>query len=141
MFNHKINIYSNSAYYYLSENIGSLKEVITYAPEVADIYEGNTISDIFNYDGLENQMEGKHRPGHFDGVGTIVKRLLLGDFQFSKSLSSYPLGKTVIFFALIFLCLAANNRFISSLTVQIIFALISTSSSIFLSKYLAKAVG
>jgi pantoate--beta-alanine ligase len=50
--------------------------IIVYAPEVADIYEGNTISDIFNYDGLENQMEGKHRPGHFDGVGTIVKRLL-----------------------------------------------------------------
>lgn len=49
--------------------------IIVYAPEVADIYEGNTVSEIFNYDGLENQMEGKHRPGHFDGVGTIVKRL------------------------------------------------------------------
>ena len=49
--------------------------IIVYAPEVADIYEGNTVSKSFNYDGLENQMEGKHRPGHFDGVGTIVKRL------------------------------------------------------------------
>ncbi len=49
--------------------------IIVYAPEVADIYEGNTVSENFNYDGLENQMEGKHRPGHFDGVGTIVKRL------------------------------------------------------------------
>ena len=49
--------------------------IIVYAPEVADIYEGNTVSESFNYDGLENQMEGKHRPGHFDGVGTIVKRL------------------------------------------------------------------
>lgn len=49
--------------------------IIVYAPEVEDIYEGNTISENFEYDGLENQMEGKHRPGHFDGVGTIVKRL------------------------------------------------------------------
>ena len=49
--------------------------IIVYAPEVDDIYEGNTVSESFDYDGLENQMEGKHRPGHFDGVGTIVKRL------------------------------------------------------------------
>lgn len=49
--------------------------VIIYAPTVNDIYEGNTISNSFNFDGLENQMEGKFRPGHFEGVGTIVKRL------------------------------------------------------------------
>jgi pantoate--beta-alanine ligase len=46
-----------------------------YAPSVEDIYEGNTISQSFDFDGLENQMEGKFRPGHFNGVGTIVKRL------------------------------------------------------------------
>lgn len=51
------------------------KNILIYAPSVSDIYEGNTISTAFNYDGLENQMEGKHRPGHFDGVGTIVKKL------------------------------------------------------------------
>lgn len=58
------------------EKIKSLSEdVIVYAPAVEDIYEGNTISKSFDFDGLENQMEGRHRPGHFDGVGTIVKRL------------------------------------------------------------------
>ncbi len=49
--------------------------VIIYAPTVDDIYEGNTTSKSFYFDGLENQMEGKFRPGHFEGVGTIVKRL------------------------------------------------------------------
>jgi pantoate--beta-alanine ligase len=50
--------------------------IIVYAPTVEDIYEGKTESQHFHYDGLEFQMEGKHRPGHFDGVGTIVKKLL-----------------------------------------------------------------
>ena len=50
-------------------------KIIVYAPNAADIYEGNTISKSFNYDGLEFQMEGKQRPGHFDGVGTIVTKL------------------------------------------------------------------
>ena len=50
-------------------------EVILYAPSVDDIYDGKPVSQFFDFDGLENQMEGKFRPGHFDGVGTIVKRL------------------------------------------------------------------
>lgn len=51
------------------------KDILVYAPSVEDIYEGNTKSVSFDYDGLEFQMEGAHRPGHFDGVGTIVKKL------------------------------------------------------------------
>lgn len=50
-------------------------KIIVFAPSVYDIYQGNTQSQTFDFDGLENEMEGKHRPGHFDGVGTIVKRL------------------------------------------------------------------
>jgi pantoate--beta-alanine ligase len=49
--------------------------IVLYAPNVDDIYEGNTVSKTFDFDGLENQMEGKFRPGHFNGVGTVVKRL------------------------------------------------------------------
>lgn len=49
--------------------------IILFAPTVEDIYEGKIISQTFDFDGLENKMEGKFRPGHFDGVGTIVKRL------------------------------------------------------------------
>jgi pantoate--beta-alanine ligase len=59
--------------------------VIVYAPTVDDIYEGNTTAKSFYFDGLENQMEGKFRPGHFDGVGTIVKRL----FEIVKPTNAY----------------------------------------------------
>jgi len=58
------------------EKINGLStDIILYAPTVDDIYEGKVLSQSFDFDGLENQMEGKFRPGHFDGVGTIVKRL------------------------------------------------------------------
>lgn len=68
------------------EKIASLNtKVLIYAPSVEDIYHGNTVSQSFHYDGLENQMEGKHRPGHFDGVGTIVKRL----FEIIKPTHAY----------------------------------------------------
>jgi len=64
----------------LDEDIALLKSVngnsiIVYAPSVDDIYDGNTVSGKFDFDGLEYEMEGKFRPGHFDGVGTVVKRL------------------------------------------------------------------
>jgi len=59
-----------------TQKIAQLNEtIIIYAPSVEDIYEGNVSSQNFDFDGLENQMEGKFRPGHFNGVGTIVKRL------------------------------------------------------------------
>ena len=60
-------------------------DIIVFAPSVDDIYEGNTVSQHFDYDGLENQMEGKFRAGHFDGVGTIVKRL----FEIVKPTNAY----------------------------------------------------
>ena len=50
------------------------REIIIYAPTVEDIYEGKTKADSFSFDGLEFEMEGKFRQGHFDGVGTVVKR-------------------------------------------------------------------
>ncbi|MBP6373878.1 MAG: pantoate--beta-alanine ligase [Flavobacterium sp.] len=50
-------------------------DIIVYAPSVEDIYNGNTKAEPFDFDGLELVMEGEFRPGHFDGVGTVVKRL------------------------------------------------------------------
>lgn len=53
----------------------SKDRIVVYAPPVADIYDDNVNSEHFNFSGLEHEMEGKFRDGHFDGVGTIVKRL------------------------------------------------------------------
>ncbi len=50
-------------------------KIIIFNPTVTTIYEGNLVSEKYNFDGLEFEMEGKHRPGHFDGVGTIVGKL------------------------------------------------------------------
>ncbi len=58
------------------KKIASLNsKIIVFAPTVDTIYDGKPTSESFDFDGLENQMEGKFRPGHFNGVGTIVKRL------------------------------------------------------------------
>lgn len=48
---------------------------VLYAPSADDVYDGDIVSNNFDFDGLENQMEGKFREGHFDGVGTVVKTL------------------------------------------------------------------
>ncbi|MFY8066411.1 MAG: pantoate--beta-alanine ligase [Flavobacterium sp.] len=60
-------------------------DIIVFAPSVDDIYRGEMVSEHFDFDGLENQMEGKFRPGHFNGVGTIVKRL----FDIVKPTNAY----------------------------------------------------
>ncbi|MDU8884832.1 pantoate--beta-alanine ligase [Yeosuana sp. MJ-SS3] len=52
------------------------ENILIYAPSIEDIYQGNTKSQHFDFDGLESEMEGMFREGHFDGVGTVVKRLL-----------------------------------------------------------------
>lgn len=64
----------------LDDDVNLLKtiskdKVLVYAPTVDSIYEGRTVSEKFDFDGLEFEMEGRFREGHFDGVGTIVKRL------------------------------------------------------------------
>lgn len=64
----------------------SLKgEIFVYLPEVIDLYETAVFAKSYNFGGLENEMEGKHRSGHFDGVGTILDKF----FRIVKPTSAY----------------------------------------------------
>ena len=47
-----------------------------FCPTAEAIYPQGERSEKFNFNGLDIQMEGKFRPGHFDGVATVVKRFL-----------------------------------------------------------------
>lgn len=47
-----------------------------YIPEVDDLYPQGLVAKKYDFEGLDKEMEGKFRPGHFDGVGTVVEELL-----------------------------------------------------------------
>lgn len=72
----------------IDKDLSLLKAVfcdIVFTPSAEEIYSNSIQSSSFSFDGLEHQMEGKFRDGHFDGVGTIVKRL----FEIVKPHKSY----------------------------------------------------
>jgi len=60
----------------LESDVKLIKEIdsniIIFAPTAKELYEGNIASKSYSFDGLEHEMEGKHRTGHFDGVGTVL---------------------------------------------------------------------
>ncbi|MDT0556467.1 pantoate--beta-alanine ligase [Patiriisocius hiemis] len=64
----------------LEEDVNLIKslnsKVFIFAPEAEDLYGGDVVSRKFNFGAIANEMEGKHRKGHFDGVGTVVSLLL-----------------------------------------------------------------
>ncbi|MEE9350362.1 MAG: pantoate--beta-alanine ligase [Flavobacteriaceae bacterium] len=63
----------------MNSDLNLLKSVncdFVFTPSVKEVYDENVVSKQFNFGGIEHQMEGKFRDGHFDGVGTIVSRLL-----------------------------------------------------------------
>lgn len=48
---------------------------IIYMPHYEDLYRKNEKIKSYQFNGLEKHMEGNRRPGHFNGVATIVEKL------------------------------------------------------------------
>ena len=63
----------------LDKDVAFLKNIsaniITYAPNANEVYGDTISSKSYNFGSLETVMEGAHRPGHFDGVGTVLNKL------------------------------------------------------------------
>ena len=50
-------------------------ELIVFHPDVTALYTDQPQSRSFDFKGLDKVMEGAYRPGHFDGVATVVELL------------------------------------------------------------------
>lgn len=50
-------------------------DIIVFAPSVEEIYEQSVRPKKYDFQGLDNVMEGEFREDHFNGVGTIVEQL------------------------------------------------------------------
>jgi pantoate--beta-alanine ligase len=59
------------------EILGKIADhIIVFAPSVQEMYAEKVKSVSYDFNGLDQVMEGAFRDGHFDGVGTIVEALL-----------------------------------------------------------------
>lgn len=47
-----------------------------FVPDVLEVYPADFQPESFDFGSLGKVLEGEHRPGHFDGVGMVVARLL-----------------------------------------------------------------
>ena len=52
-------------------------KIMVFAPSTSEIYPEGQHSGSYDFQGLEEIMEGAFRQGHFDGVATVVEKLLL----------------------------------------------------------------
>jgi pantoate--beta-alanine ligase len=50
---------------------------LVFAPPVGEVYQGVSVTTV-EVTGVTDEMEGRHRPGHFVGVATVVAKLFAG---------------------------------------------------------------
>lgn len=50
---------------------------LLFAPPVDEVYQGVSVTTV-EVTGVTDEMEGRHRPGHFVGVATVVAKLFAG---------------------------------------------------------------
>lgn len=50
---------------------------LVFAPPVDEVYQGVSVTTV-EVTGVTDEMEGRHRPGHFVGVATVVAKLFAG---------------------------------------------------------------
>jgi len=51
-------------------------KIILFNPDSKEIYSDGVKSNQFNFNGIDKNMEGKYRRNHFQGVATVVNKLL-----------------------------------------------------------------
>ena len=56
------------------DKLGDYKNIFIYSPRDKDLYQ-EIVSKNYDLDNLDKILEGKYRPGHFNGVATIVEKL------------------------------------------------------------------
>lgn len=74
-----------------AELLGPAGCTALFLPAVADMYPQPTVLH-FDFGPLERVMEGAHRPGHFNGVATVVSKL----FHLGRPHRTYLDRKSVV---------------------------------------------
>jgi len=55
--------------------LNNFTDVIIFVPEVSEIYQNDLPPTKVDFNSISDQLEGKFRPGHFDGVAQVVEIL------------------------------------------------------------------
>ena len=62
----------------LNSDLAKLKKIncdVVYAPPVEDLYKPEEKAKKFNFGSLTQKMEGEFRPGHLNGMATVIEKL------------------------------------------------------------------